>query len=163
MSGGVHGSAINPTRAHELRRTLLETVADAAGYCLTMPLPDGRRPDVLRVHVDRKSLFVGEAKHTEGPHDLDSTDRLRHYLGWLVPLYEGTVGNILAVAHPSGLGHLWRHRIDWLCQDLKPERMVGSEAVTGSTTVTFVVFGPDGSRFGLRGRGRTTRSRHIGA
>ena len=162
MSGRSDGSAINPTRAHESRRTLLETVADAAGYRLTMPLPDGRRPDVLRIHVDRASLFLGEAKHTEGPQDLDSSDRLRHYLGWLVPSCERTVGNILAVAHPSGLGRLWRVRMDWLCQELTPERVVGSAAVTGSTTVTFVVFGITGSRSAPPGTGRTRRSRHTG-
>lgn len=153
----------NPTRAHESRRTLLETVADTAGYRLPMPLPDGRRPDVLRVHVDRASLFVGEAKHTEGPYDLASTDRLRHYVSWVAPLWTRGVGNILAVAHPSGLERPWRDRMDWLCQDLAAEHVVGSAPVTGCTTVTFVVFGTTGSRAGPPGRGRTRRSRHTGA
>ena len=46
-----------PSRAHEARRVLLETIADAAGYRIEMSLPDGRRPDVLRVHVDRKQAY----------------------------------------------------------------------------------------------------------
>lgn len=144
MSQRLDRPATTPSAAHETRRVLLETVADVAGYRLTMPLPDGRRPDVLRVHVDRAGLFLGEAKHTEGPCDLDSADRLRDYLSWLVPPCERAVGSVLAVAHPCGLGRPWRHRVDWLCQGLGIERFVGSTDVTPSTTVTFVVFGSPG-------------------
>ena len=163
MSRGPDRSTITPSRAHETRRALLETIADAAGFRLTMPLPDGRRPDVFRVHVDRAGLFLGEAKHTEGPCDLDSADRLRDYLRWLAPPCERAVGSVLAVAHPRGLGHPWRHRMDWLCQGLGIERVVGSTNVTPSTTVTFVVFGSPGWRHGLSGTARTGRSRHSGA
>lgn len=81
MSGRYGRPATVPSRTHETRRRLLETIAGTAGYRLDMYLPDGRRPDVLRLHVDRPGLFLGEAKHTEGPSDLDSTDRIRHYLG----------------------------------------------------------------------------------
>lgn len=153
---------VTPSRVHETRRALLETIADAAGYRLTMPLPDGRRPDVLRVHVDRVGLFLGEAKHTEGPYDLESADRLRHYLRWFVPACERAVGSVLAVAHPRGLECPWRHRVDWLCQGLEIERVVGSTSMTPSTTVTFVVFGTSGWRHGPPGTERTGRSRHNG-
>ena len=163
MNLGPDRSTIIPSRAHETRLALLETIADAAGYRLTMPLPDGRRPDVLRVHVARAGLFLGEAKHTEGPGDLHSVDRLRDYLRWLVPPCERAVGSILAVAHPRGLGHPWRQRVDWLCQGLGIERVVGSTNVTPSTTVTFVVFGSPGWRHGLQGTARTRRNRHNGA
>ncbi len=163
MSRGPDRSTMTPSRAHETRRALLETIADAAGFRLTMPLPDGRRPDVLRVHVDRAGLFLGEAKHTEGPCDLHSADRLRDYLRWLVPPCERAVGSVLAVAHPRGLGRPWRHRVDWLCQGLGIERVVGSTAVTPTTTVTFVVFGSSGWRHGLPDTARTGRSGHNGA
>ena len=133
--------ATTPSRTHEARRVLLETMADVAGYCLEMSLPDGRRPDVLRIHVDRPGLFLGEAKHTEGPSDLNSTDRLRHYLDWLVPLCQRGVGSVLAVAHPRGLEQAWQDRVEWLCQDLRIEGVVGSKSVTPVTTVTFVAFG----------------------
>ena len=141
MSNRLGHPATIPSRAHETRRVLLETIADAAGYRIEMSLPDGRLPDVLRLHVDRPGLFLGEAKHTEGPSDFSSIDRLRHYLGWLVPLRQRDVGSVLAVAHPRGLGHAWQNRVDWLCQDLRIEGVVGSTNVTPVTTVTFVVSG----------------------
>ena len=158
MNGGLDCPATAPSRTHETRRVLLETIADAAGYRLGMSLPDGR-PDVLRLHVDRPSLFLGEAKHTEGPQDFKSADRLRHYLDWLVPLCQPAVGGVLAIAHPRGLGRPWRDRVDWLCQDLKIERVVGSARVTLVTTVTFVVFGANGWRYDQPGTPRTRRSR----
>ena len=162
MSGGFDRPVTVPSRAHEMRCVLLETIADAAGYRLTMPLPDGRRPDVLRVHLDRARLFLGEAKHTEAPDDFKSIDRLRHYLGWLGPVCQRAVGSVLAVAHPRGLGCPWRNRVEWLCQDLPFESVVGSARVTPVTTVTFVVFGSIGWRFDPPGTARTTRSRHSG-
>ena len=161
---GVRGRPLTvPSRTHEGRRVLLETIADAAGYRLAMSLPDGRRPDVLRLHVDRIGLFLGEAKHTERPYDLDSVDRLRHYLGWLAPSCQLAVCCVLAIAHPHGLGRPWRDRVDWLCQDLRIERVVGSTSVTPATTVTFVVFGPIGWRYCPPGTARTRRNRHSGA
>ena len=163
MSRGLDRPATTPSRTHEARRVLLETIADAAGYRLALRLPDGRRPDVLRLHVDQTGLFLGEAKHTEGPYDLDSADRLRHYLGWLAAPSQRAVGSVLAVAHPCGLEFPWRDRVDWLCQDLRIERVVGSTSVTPVTTVTFAVFGTTGWRYGPPGTARTRRSRHSGA
>ena len=163
MSRGIGGPVTVPSRTHEARRGLLETIADVAGYRLAVSLPDGTRPDVLRLHVNRTGLFLGEAKHTEGPDDLDSVERLRHYLGWLAPPCQRAVGSVLAVAHPRGLGRSWRDRVDWLCQDLRIERVVGSTSVTPATTVTFVVFGAIGWRYGPPGTARTRRNRHSGA
>ena len=134
----------NPSHAHEKRRVLLRTIAELAGYKLEMSLPDGKRPDVLRLHVGRLGLFVGEAKHTEGPSDFSSVDRLRQYLDWLLLLYQEGVGSILAIAHPCGLGEAWRKRVDWLCQDLGIKGAVGIKKVTSVTTVTSMVFFPDG-------------------
>ena len=153
MSGQLDCAGSRPSRAHEARRILLQTIAEAAGYRLGMSLPDGRRPDVLRLHVGRPGLFLGEAKHSEGPSDFSSIDRLRHYLGWLAPLHQRGVCSILAVAHPCGLGRAWRDRVDWLCQDMGIKGVVGSTNVTLVTTVTSVVFLPDSQ---LRGRPHRT-------
>ena len=160
MSAGFDRPVTVPSRAHETRRVLLETIADAAGYRLTMPLPDGRRPDVLRLHLDRTRLFLGEAKHTEGPDDFKSVDRLCHYLGWLVPVCDRALGSVLAVAHPRGLAHAWRVRLESLCSDLPFGRVVASASVAPVTTVTFVVFGTVGWRYDPLGTARTRRSRH---
>ena len=163
MSRVVGVPAIVPSRVHETRRVLLETVADAAGYRLPMPLPDGRRPDVLRLHIDRAGFFLGEAKHTEGPDDFKSLDRLRHYLGWLLPLCPRAVRSVLAVAHPRSLGSPWRERVAWLCQGLPLGRVVGSVRVTPLTTVTCVVLGPVDWRYDPPGTARTGRSRRSEA
>ncbi len=144
MSAGSGRPETVPSRAHEARRALLQTIAEAAGYHLEMWLPDGRRPDVLRVHLDRPSVFLGEAKHTEGPWDVDSVDRLRHYLGWLVALRQRELGSILAIAHPRGLGRAWQDRMDWLCEDVRIDGVGGSANVTPATAVTFVVFAVGG-------------------
>ena len=152
-----------PSRAHETRRVLLETIADGAGYRLTMPLPDGRRPDVLRLHIDRSGFFLGEAKHTEGPDDFRSLDRLRHYLSWLLPLCPRASSGVLAVAHPRGLAPLWRDRVAWLCQGAPLGRVVGSAGVTPVTTVTFALFRSVAWPCDPAGRGTTARSRHSEA
>lgn len=130
-----------PSRSHEERRTLLESIAEIGGYRLGVALPDGRRPDVLRLHLHRRAVFFGEAKHTEGPADTRSVDRLRHYVGWLAPFSQWDVGSVLAVAHGRGVGDLWSERLDWLCGEERIEGRIGSKDVTRVTTVTFVVVG----------------------
>ena len=160
MSSRSSRPTIVPSRTHEARRVLLETVADIAGYRLELCLPDGKRPDVLRLHINRQDLFVGEAKHAEGPDDLNSIDRLRHYLGWLFPLYERGVGSILAVAHPSGLERAWRDRIGWLCWDLRLAGTTRSASATPGTTVTFAVFGAVDPRHDLPSITKTRHGRH---
>lgn len=129
-----------PSRTHEIRRSQLETVASAAGYHLPMYLPDGRRPDVLRLHIERPSLFLGEAKHTEGPTDAASTERLYHYVEWLVPLYRKGISSILAVGHPRGTELQWQERMSWLCHSLGLFGAVDSSALTPRTSVTFGTF-----------------------
>ncbi len=117
---------------------MLETIADAAGYSLRFHFPDKKRPDVLRLHLDRTGLFLGESKHTEGPFDLCSVDRLRVYLDCLLPLIKRDIRGLLAIAHPIGLERPWRDQLDWLCQDTPISGAVGSNNITSTTTVTFV-------------------------
>ena len=135
--------ASNPSRAHELRCVVLETIAEAAGYRLKIRFRDRRRPDVLRLHLDRAGLFLGEAKHTEGPSDPCSIDRLRVYLDCLLPHFSQEVGGVLVIAHPCGLSTAWRDRLEWLRQEAPIRGVVGSRGVTLTTTVTFVALGLD--------------------
>ena len=106
-----------------------------------MSLPDGSFPDVLRLHVDRRRLFLGDAKHTERPSDLSSIDRLRHYISWLVVLRRRDIGSVLAVAHPRGLGRApGRIASTGICRDVRLGGVVEATDVTAVTTVTFVAF-----------------------
>ncbi len=45
-------------------------------------LPDGRYPDVLRLCMSHRGLFIGEAKGTEGPGDIRAQTRLSRYTLW---------------------------------------------------------------------------------
>jgi hypothetical protein len=46
-------------------------------------LPDGKRPDVLRIDLDREILFMGDAKNTESTGNKETLVRLLSYLRWL--------------------------------------------------------------------------------
>ena len=161
MSSRLGRPATVPSYVHEVRRLLLQDIADVAGYRLETSLPDRKLPDVLRVHVDRPSLFLGEAKHTEGPSNLCSVDRLRQYLDWVLPLSDRDIGCILAVAHPYGLARAWQDRLGWLFRDLQIDGVVKSTDVTHVTTVTHVAFGLSVQPFVPPDRVRIGHSRYT--
>lgn len=70
---------------HDSRVEFLDTLAvllrctESVGF----QLPDGCRPDVLRMDIDRNILFIGDAKVTESPGCKQSQVRLLRYLRWL--------------------------------------------------------------------------------
>lgn len=80
-----HGAA-SPSgrRRHDERAEFLACLATMLGCWEEVggELPDGRRPDVLRVDSRRNVLFVGDAKHTEGPSCSATLGRLQEYLRW---------------------------------------------------------------------------------
>ena len=73
-----------PGTRHEARRDTLHALAVLAGYTLELPagFPDGRRPDVARLHAHRRSVFIGDAKDSEGPLGMWTRVRLLAYLRW---------------------------------------------------------------------------------
>ena len=79
---GVERGANTP---HELRREFLDSLAVLSGYAQELDggLPDGRRPDVLRIDLKRQRLFIGDAKDSESPKDLNAGVRLLAYFRWL--------------------------------------------------------------------------------
>jgi hypothetical protein len=61
----------------------LDLIASLAGFAERLDrLPDGARPDVLRVSVRSGRLFIGEAKETERPSDPGVIRRLQGYMAW---------------------------------------------------------------------------------
>jgi len=71
---------------HDSLVVVLDTVAILSGICERLPLrslPDGARPDVLRLDRLRNILFIGDAKNSETSGDRATQLRLRTYLSWL--------------------------------------------------------------------------------
>lgn len=75
----------NGTASHESRRQFLDSLAVLIGCHeqLGATLPDGLRPDVLRISTARRLLFLGEAKHSESPRNRYTVERLRSYVRWI--------------------------------------------------------------------------------
>ncbi len=81
------GLPTTPQAAHKSRVAFLETLADLTGCDLALggALPDGTRPDVLRVDSRRRVVFIGDAKHSESPGNKETQARLLGYLRWILP------------------------------------------------------------------------------
>src|SRR4051794_40102645 len=95
--------APNPSPAHEARVALLDSLAALTGHRqrVPLPLPDGRRPDVLMVDVERGWLFLGDGKESEGPNDVPSRCRIDSYVGWLLPQARSDRRLTLAICCPT--------------------------------------------------------------
>jgi hypothetical protein len=70
---------------HNGRVFFLDTLACLVGCKESIGgmLPDGKRPDVLRMDSKREVLFIGDAKNTEAPSFKETQVRLLGYLRWL--------------------------------------------------------------------------------
>lgn len=95
-----------PTRLHEDRKDALDTLATLCGFTQNLAggLPDGSRPDVLRVSIARRAIFIGEAKATESAHSTEVAARLTNYMNWLCAAPAGSV---------IALGVGWEHTLNW--------------------------------------------------
>lgn len=70
---------------HETRVAFLHALAATSGChrVYNGALPDGRRPDVLRLDTDRNMIFIGDGKDTESPGCTATLARLAGYFRWL--------------------------------------------------------------------------------
>jgi len=64
---------------HEARRAFLDALAVLAGFSAKPQFPRFR-PDVYRCRTSDGAWFIGEAKASEGPGDLDAVGRLGRYV-----------------------------------------------------------------------------------
>lgn len=71
-------------KLHDEKVRVLSVLAALIGCHETMggQLPDGRRPDILRISTKDRILFLGDAKHTESPRCTATQARLLTYLHW---------------------------------------------------------------------------------
>lgn len=111
-----------PSDLHEARVEMIGTLATLCGYEEGPDaLPDGTRPDVLRVRQQDRSLFLGDAKATETAGNRETFERLSHYalvLGeWTRRGYDG----VLALAVDADAAWGWLRTLRALvssCSDL---------------------------------------------
>ncbi len=130
---------------HEQRVAFLGTLADLMGCNEVFggEFPDGRRPDVLRTDSRLSVLFVGDAKHTESPGNLETQIRLQTYMRWLAAFVERGAGiGIFALcfgkeAHTYG----WQSTISLLAREvgLEPSEQ-GVERFDHQLIVVWYVF-----------------------
>jgi hypothetical protein len=94
------------TMDHEKRVAILGALANLTGCKQRVSrLPDGRIPDVLQVNSESNALFIGDAKHTETPGNVETRIRLFGYLRW-VALHSGRDRNSSAV-FALAVGNPW--------------------------------------------------------
>lgn len=128
-----------PNACHERRRHDLETFARLLGFHTPFILPDGTRPDVLLIHPDAHTLFLGDAKHVEKPSDRATPARLFGYLGWLSgvpPRFRSP--HFFALVHAPDSGCMWatlvRDLVDdadlFMAGDLWVRRLSGDTDIT---------------------------------
>lgn len=112
-----------PTATHEERVQALHSLATLVGCVIDWPaLPDGSRPDALRLNPRTGLLFIGDAKHTETPGCSATLSRFRQYsraAGVYVASVRATA--VLALCH-SGVPQ--SSRWDALLKSSVPEEAV---------------------------------------
>lgn len=81
----------------------LDAIAILSGFKVpgTGGLPDGCRPDVLRLTVDSKRLFIGDAKATETPGNSESFLRLHAYSRWAAGVCAGGGAVVVMLCTPT--------------------------------------------------------------
>lgn len=106
--------------AHEDRRRFLESLAIPSGYHIELRgLPDGRRPDVLRMSGATRGLFLADAKDTETPGDKETQARLRGYLVWFVSHLQNRGEGVFSVCCGSRVqGAAWQRTLEGLSPSL---------------------------------------------
>ncbi len=86
MAAEIEGRAdwVTSFEMHEKKVAFIETTATLLGCneSILGRLPDGSKPDVLRVRRPQGLLFIGDAKQTETPGTASTRERLLGYLRW---------------------------------------------------------------------------------
>ena len=107
---------------HDSLVVVLDTVAILSGICERLPLnslPDGSRPDVLRLDRQRKFLFIGDAKNRETSGNRATQLRLRTYLRWIAAfLWRGRCGVFTLCFEHAALATGWVDTILMLTNEL---------------------------------------------
>jgi hypothetical protein len=120
---------------HEERRDTLTAIGMLAGFNVPLrTLPDGKVPDVALVSLSNGALLIGDAKHSEGPNDPASQDRLAAYLAWLRRDRPTRCADIFAVCHPPGQDAAWAAAIGLLAARAGVVSRSPQSAIVGPTS-----------------------------
>lgn len=105
-----------PSELHDRRAATLATIATLTGHVLPLAaLPDGSIPDALRLRPTDGSLFVGEAKATETPGNVETSRRLDHYARHLTGWVAARGSGVLALAVDECEAYDWLRVLRCLC------------------------------------------------
>lgn len=106
---------------HECLAGFLDALAVLAGCTESIggQLPNGLRPDVIRIDSRRDVLFVGDAKNTESPNCKSTRFRLGQYIGWLAIQVRSRKGiGLFAICHSHHAdGEAWARTVSELARE----------------------------------------------
>lgn len=119
-----------PSPRHESRVDILNAVAVLAGFTAPSRIADDLTPDVVRLDLRHRRLFVADAKETETPGTRHTQDRLSAYVvavkAWLLAEY--TVR--LAICHGDyGSTGLWLALLRTAARDAALQPSEGSSTI----------------------------------
>jgi len=136
---------------HGRRVQFLEVLGDLIG-CFQLiggELPDGRRPDVLRIDRTRELLLLADAKSSESPYCTATRARLFRYLQW-VRSYVDRPRRIAVFAlccPPLPHMHVWKNVVMTLASDIALyPKFIGSYVFTRDYALICFIFAAEGTR-----------------
>lgn len=100
-----------PSLLHESRVGVLTGLADLAGYTIEIDLYVGLRPDVCRLHHNRQSILIADAKATERAEDAATRNRLFNYISAIHEWDTAGFAAAVAVCHGADPEHRWMSSI----------------------------------------------------
>jgi hypothetical protein len=99
-----------PSVEHEYYVEILNDVAMMMGFFASLDaLPDGTRPDVLRINIATGGVFLGDAKVTESPNCMATQVRYQHYVNWLSASRMAMPSSVCGICFGKcGKAHAWK-------------------------------------------------------
>lgn len=133
-----------PTAEHEERRAALDAIAILSGFTApgTGGFPDGCRPDVLRLTVDGRCLFIGDAKATETPGNSETLLRLHAYSRWAAGARDGGGAVVVMLCTPTvASAYGWRQTLREAAQMAGVREVEVEVADLGDWGITWWTYG----------------------
>lgn len=133
-----------PSATHEDRASTLAAMATLAQYAICIDaLPDGSRPDVLQVRSRDYSIFVGDAKATETPGNVETALRLARYTNFLARYRSAGGSGVMALAVSPVDRYDWLRVLRDVCRSLADGRIAGNvDVIDDGCAIVWQAFVP---------------------